>query len=1233
MIAAVSTGHWNAERAVAALSRHPSPDQRARTLCGLLQIRDLPQKARQAISARILELAWLPTSDLPAEALMSGLELLDPAQRITVADRIAADATVAEIRPEIIPGLTGPHLSPWTAVQAMATIPETRRPVLITKVTEQLLRELAGPEPASSPRPAAASDDSGTQSLLAQHFDDMFRSTWDPGRARDRAVELLNRLVPLLAAHPDRRLLDRVATALTPSPGDEQPRDAGNPETQRRRALAEQIRQAVIDSRTENGTGASADGQLAGFDEMNAQWLSAAFAGAPEEWSAGPTLPEMLQLATTSQARAALLITALDHHFRKGTILLAWREVAPGDFAEVDWSLVLAYALALPVEEQRNSVMQMFRADPWPSTGSVPRLAALRLVLPHLTDQQADTVFTNLVELGNPAVRRIALGFIAPRLNAAQVARALQARGNSPDDREQAWFLGELASGGPDARKPELESWSIDAAAATRSGEDFGFAAKLPADRVLTALRAMDYNNRVDAIAALTEATSEPLPPAIVTEVLRLPVVNQIGKYSPRAWAIRTVADRIPEDQLAAAARAALQIPRKIRIGDSQAFGWDWGHEYPQAGALVSLAPRLRGELAEAAFAACRELPWMVREELLQQLAPQADEGLARAIFDYSLEVHQTYLGLPDSAPVPYELEGTLVTEPLLTFKDYREVALAETIAAIAARLDPARLDRAAARCTAFSNAGPRSWLPARLLPHLSEDRREAVLAPGIVAALEFIADDPSRLDVLTDLLPYARAETDRRKNAVYDFVERLIPGQRDYLTPRQLNTLPRAQRLEYLTLMGADRNEEMEARLAKGEVDDAAHREFFTSVVLTPIFAETFQDLLTEVLGRAPLDPRISALEDLKEILDPARHANVVATTLREVVETPADPEEVADRIVGLLPFLDAPAHRAVVDAVFRLPGLPDGDDETLCAEMAEVVLHDMSDRPGQDPRFDEDRDNFLAIMVRESRAKRHFEIFRQRRSLRVRLLAAIAPSLSQADVYQLVERMLELPAVERADGIAALLEKVHGEARQRLVEALPDVESPLGRLWALFASQDALEDCPDFDRLARATAESFTRPKNVVVSLLMLAGYAGAEKKVWMKRAITLSETLEADDKRRVMALITPMLQDDLDLTRLAIDSIRGLPTPEAIHAGAVTAARLGLSMTAATPEQAAQLRAAASRRLRFAAQRGRASLLRTLTDERAGFTALSSPDGIYEMARATRDICTIWHWVLSA
>jgi hypothetical protein len=1233
VVAAVSTGHWSVERAVAALSRHPSPDQRARTLCELLRITDLTREARQAISTRILELAWLPARDLPAEALLSGLELLDPAQRITVADRIAADAIVAELRPEIVPGLTGPHLSPWTAVQAMEAVPEARRPVLITKIAEQLLHELAPPERAAPPQPTAAPGDPRMKLLVEQQFDDIIRSTWDPGRARDRAVGLLTRMVPLVAAHPDRRrLLDRVTSAIKPAPGGEQPADADDAET-RRRALAEQMRQAVIDSRTDGGGQAGPDGQLQDLDEMSAQWLSAAFAGSPDELSPGPTLPEMLRLATSPQARAALLITALDRHFRMGTILLAWRGVAPGDLAEVDWSLVLAYALPLPVEEQRQSFGQLLRADPWPSMGSVPRLAALRLVLPHLTDDQVGTAFTNLAQLEDPDLRRIALGLIAPRLNAAQVARALQPRGSSPDAREQAWFLGELASVAPDARKPELESWSMDAVAATRSGEDFGFAATLPADRVLTAVQAMDYNNRVDAIAALTEATSGPLPPAIVSEVLQLPVINQIGKYSPRAWAISTVADRIPEDQLAATMRAALEIPRRTRVGDSQAMGVNWGHEYPQAGALTQLAPRLRGELAEAAFAASRELPWIAREELLQKLVPQADEGLARAIFDYSVEVHQTYLGLPDSAPVPYELEGTFVTEPLPTFKDHREVALAETIAAIAARLDPARLDHAITQCQAFHNAGPRSWLPARLLPHLSENRREAVLGPAIIAALEFITDDPSRLDLLTDLMPYTRAETDRRKNAVYDFVEGLIPGQRDYLTARQLKALPRPKRQAYLTLMGADRADEMEKRMRSGEADDAATREYLSSVVLSPVFAETFQDLLTSTLSRAPLDPRIRALGELKQILDPPAHASVVAATLREVVETPTEPTEWAEQIAGLLSFLDAAARNALVDAVFRLPGLPDGDDEALCAEMADIVLRDMGDRSGEDPRFDEDRDNLLAIMVRQSTAKRHFDTFLQRRSLRVRLLAAIAPSLPEAALRPVVERMLGLPAVERADGIAALLEKVHGEPRQRLVRALPDVESPFGRLWALFASQEALRDGPDLAALARATAESFTSPKNVVVSLLMLAGYAGAEVKSWMKQAIALSDTLAADDRRRVMALITPMLHDDRDLTHMVIDSIRGLPTPEAVHAALVTAASLGLTMSAATPEQAGQLRAAGSRRLRFAAQRGRTSLLRTLTHERAGFTALSSPHGIYEMGRATRDICTTWHWVPSA
>ena len=148
----------------------------------------------------------------------------------------------------------------------------------------------------------------------------------------------------------------------------------------------------------------------------------------------------------------------------------------------------------------------------------------------------------------------------------------------------------------------------------------------------------------------------------------------------------------VPGGESAATFRAAMELPHRTQVGDSQAWGWNWSHEYPRGSALYSLASRLRGEMAEAAFSASGELPWVAREEVLQKLAAHADERLARALFDYSFKIHETYMNLPSSAQIPYALEHTVVTQPLSTFKIDREVHLAEMIAATASRLDPVRV-------------------------------------------------------------------------------------------------------------------------------------------------------------------------------------------------------------------------------------------------------------------------------------------------------------------------------------------------------------------------------------------------------------------------------------------------------------------------------------------------------------------------------------------------------------
>ena len=121
----------------------------------LLRTVQLDSSVRQTIQSQLVELAQLPSRYLPADALLSGLELLDPAERITVTDRIAADATVNDgswTQRES----TGPNISTESAIRAFEAIPETRRPALIMKVADALLRELDPPEPRTSrDRPSA----------------------------------------------------------------------------------------------------------------------------------------------------------------------------------------------------------------------------------------------------------------------------------------------------------------------------------------------------------------------------------------------------------------------------------------------------------------------------------------------------------------------------------------------------------------------------------------------------------------------------------------------------------------------------------------------------------------------------------------------------------------------------------------------------------------------------------------------------------------------------------------------------------------------------------------------------------------------------------------------------------------------------------------------------------------------------------------------------------------------
>lgn len=1346
--AAIRTGTRTVERALSTVGRHPSPDQRAAMLCELLGITYLDEDLRRTIRSQLVELAYLPPPELPAQALVTALDQLEPAERLTVTDQVAAGAVVLSVG--IGDNLhTGPRVLPETAVRAIETIPESRRPAFISAVLDSLLRSLAEsrrPERESAP-PARPTGQ--WQPLYDVQFQDSIQAAWDPRRSRVRAAALLTRLVGFLPALPaDQRAAHRVAGAIAsvpdaaarddlvtafraafpghdvawPATGGTSADDTAGDQARYRQRLMEQIH-----GLTGRGFPASApddDTFLSpSLDGLHDQWLSTVLPSLfgdtpwppeeerPEEAEAserdvkrvlaeirrigGPVfvgtaaakgkLPDevLYQLvreaadprdlggqlyiasslaqrlsedeatgpAVVPKVKAGLLMAALDHHFRDGAIRSAWRGAEPEFLADVEWDAVLAFALTLPAEKQRGALDRLNGDVGPPDVDRIPRLAALCLLLPHLSAGQVEVAFADAVALSDPWVRRLALGLVAPRLDAGQVARALRALDGAGDDREQAWFLIELSRrlGSTDPRLAQVTRWSLDAVAGMRSGTDFGLivsvplpreagpvpegepelAEGFPVTRALSTLSGMDDNNRTDALFAIAAATKGQLPAGLFQEMLRLPVVNAAGKYSARGSVISALAGRFPDECLAAAFTAAMELPHRLEIGDAQAWGWNWGYEYPRGAALLALAPRLSGELAAAAFDACRDLPWVAREPVLQGLARQADAPLAAAIFDYSFQVHREYMALPETAGVPWRLEDTVVTDPVDVFKIGREVHLAEVIAAVAGRLDPARLGKAVAQAQAFDNFGPRAWLPARLLPLLDEDRREPMLSSAALAAQEYIAEDPSRLDLITDLTPYLRVEIARRREPVDRFLAQRFPGRRELLTMEEVHRLPGDEREEYARLLGVDLL--FQAKEAAGRV---AHRAALIRVMLSPVLDGEMQRILMEALVAAPLEARVNALEGMKQLLEPASHARVVAVTLRQVMAAEMEPMGRVRLLALLVPHLGQPARDRLVAEASRLPGPSAGAEEQRRRDFTDMAMKDFGKAAKPDPRFDDLRHNVTARMVERTMSDMDGDVIRRTRGPRVQLLEVLGPALSEAGVARAVDLVLALPdETERADGISALLPVASGEPRRRLRAALTGLTSPLARWWALFNSQEALSAYEGGDlaltAFARSTAEDFRDPKEVAVFLLMLIGYAGDERPRWIRRAAALSDLLPVNDRLRTLGMVTQIAVHGPDRGQMVAAHVCAMPTAAAVHDGWVMATRLGVDGTVLTGAQLSQLRQALSARLRKTAQRGRAELLRVLAGESTGIAGLTASDGIAEIARAVRDICVEWRW----
>ncbi|TMQ95325.1 hypothetical protein ETD83_22625 [Actinomadura soli] len=942
------------------------------------------------------------------------------------------------------------------------------------------------------------------------------------------------------------------------------------------------------------------------------------------------------------KVKGHLLKCALEHSYKQGGLASAWDGVPEDQVMDADFQPALDLALALPAEAQRHSYWHTFEQGFPANVRSIPRLSALAVLLPYLNTEQMDQVFLEICRIPDGTVRRLGIELVAFRLSRTQVSEAIEIIEAAPDARELGWLFGELIQLLPreDGRRELIERWTAEASALIDGGPDLAEATLRKIERAagirwaetMANLRRMDANQRLDAAGGLAENVDGPLPAELAMEIMDLPPVNDRNMYSWRALALVAAAARLSDDWLPAAWQAAASLPKRLDVGDAQMWGWSWQYEYPFAAVVLALAPRLRGPLARRAFEAACEMPWEPREQIFRSLAEHSDTALSGDLFDHAVFTYRSYCAIEGTVKLPYSLEGTYVVQSIDEFQAMREVQLAELIALLAERLDERRMAEATRLACDFSNAGPRSWLPSRLLPQLAPEHRALPLASGLVASLEFLFDDPGRLDLIADLIPYLREELSRRAEPARRFVAQRFPERREgfLLDSDELRSLNAEDVDEYLRLVGIEDKEAMTAHLrAPG---DERKREYLREIILRPIFAANLERHLTQVLTAAPPTARAELLRQAADVLEPDTHRAIVEHTLTQLLHAPLSITERLEGLAALLPVL----HQGWLDElveIIPLTAATDPVDESAASRrMFRLFMDDLAESEASKAmRFSDARHNAVVQMARQSdwgdRLTETLGVFHSECAF---FLEDLLPQLSPPAVQRLVDHLDRLPDLDLAGPIVMLMPLVDDAVKRRLRSRLRRMNSPLARFWVMFAGQEEFEGGEaEWAQFARDTAELFQDPLSAGASLCLLIGYADEESRPhWREWA--LSHTLhldEADTLRLVTAVAATGRRGDESATTL-IRTVSGLP-PEAAYRGALILARLGIDLRTQAAENAGALNLVISRRLRGLAERGRGRLLRSLAEDAVLFRAMGTDDGVAEIAAMVQDVCVDWRW----
>jgi hypothetical protein len=954
-----------------------------------------------------------------------------------------------------------------------------------------------------------------------------------------------------------------------------------------------------------------------------------------------PTIARRTELVKGAFLRAALLRA----HVTSQPMSRAWEEVPPRLIASADLSVVVEALKSLSAEPARDQLSSTMLGD-LSDSSPPPRLEALVLVAPHLPRELIDRILDDALALPDRKHRLHACELLAPRLDAPGVERTLQTIAMGDDALEQAWLLETLSQGLDRVRRAELKRCQVAAALGASNGRGLGqmVATMLKAEEDATArerlvesaceaIEARAPNYRADALTTLIASLGDAPPPAVIDLVLDLPAVSADQRYSSRAVAMVTVADRLPASTMRQVWSAATLIPKQLAVGSAELFGWDWRFEFPLAAVATALAPRIPDELLSEAFAIARNHPWTPRRAIITALAERADEAFAREMLEHVLERHREYGQIPDDARSPFVLEALPVHEPVSMFKVRREVDTAELIAVLAPRLDEAGILRAAQAIDSFTNAGPRAWLPARLLSWLPSDVREDVLPDATLAAIEILSEDATRSDLLMDLLPHLRALIDEGVDAVRDVVRRNF-GERDdlLLTLTERQALPEADRRVYDGYLRHHAGLSALERTARTGVhpSEEEQRRLLADMFRSPVFNRRMLDsLIARSLEECPVGPRTAGMPEISKYLPDDLREQLVDRTLEEA--SGASVDEAPELVAGLAPFLSGVQQRRAVELGFAMSGQLLASEEELVELVYGELLREFGEEAasGLDPQPRSVAELMWRRQAREDTARQ----FRRLGSQRTRTLEGLIPTLERPLREDVARRVLTLDDSEFAFAVGAAIQDAPPSLRRPLYERTLELAPGFGRAWALWRCEDHLTAVERTAAVPAATeaARAFAEPRHRCAALLTLIGLARDEGREAMLRD-AIDEVRDINNRRHAVAALATVARlaaAEQPLHDQALRVALGFDDSEARMSGVAALLRLRPDALALGEEFVSAIRAACMTEVHRLAAGSRAEFLTSIAKYGPALDTWIGNDERHFGGRAVHEVCTEWRW----